>query len=294
MDSAIRTEGLTKRYGDVLALERLDLQVQPGEIFGYLGPNGAGKTTTIRLLLDVIRPNEGSAEVLGHDTRSASIEVRRRVGYLPGDFIVDGRQTSREFLTYVGNLRGGVARSRIEALAERLELKLSTPIRQLSKGNRQKVGLVQAFMHEPELLILDEPTGGLDPLMQRTFQEMASEVKTEGRTIFMSSHVLSEVQRVADRVGIIRDGRLVTIEKIETLRERSVRRMEIVFGEPVAAGSFETIHEVRDVVVDGNVLRCVLAGSADALIKAAARHQVISLLAEEPDLEEVFFDYYRG
>lgn len=294
MDSAVRTEGLTKRYGDVLALDKLDFQVEQGEIFGYLGPNGAGKTTTIRLLLDVIRPNEGSAEVLGRDTRSASIEVRRRVGYLPGDFIVDGRQTSREFLTYIGNLRGGVARSRIETLAERLELQLSTPIRQLSKGNRQKVGLIQAFMHEPELLILDEPTGGLDPLMQHTFQEMASEVKAEGRTIFMSSHVLSEVQRVADRVGIIRDGRLVTIEKIETLRERSVRRVEIVFGEPVEAGSFETIDEVKDVVVNGHVLRCLLAGSPDALIKAAARHQVVSLLAEEPDLEEVFFDYYRG
>jgi ABC-2 type transport system ATP-binding protein len=219
---AIATERLVKRYGRARGLAGLDLEVQRGEVYGFLGPNGAGKTTTIRLLLDLIRPTSGRVTVLGGDPQRDGVALRRRVGYLAGEFVVDGRQTGRELLTYLGNLRGGVSGASIDQLAERLELDLSRPIRSLSKGNRQKLGLVQAFMHAPELLILDEPTGGLDPLLQRQFIAMTREVKQAGRTVFMSSHVLSEVQQTADRVGIIRDGRLVTVERVEALRERAV------------------------------------------------------------------------
>ncbi|MEX2133535.1 MAG: ABC transporter ATP-binding protein, partial [Acidimicrobiia bacterium] len=217
MDDAIVTRGLTKSYGDTLALDNLDLEVRSGEVFGFLGPNGAGKTTTIRLLLDVLRPDSGSASVLGLDPQTEGVEMRRRVGYLPGDFATDGRQTPREFLTYLANLRGGVSMARIDSLAERLELDLDTKIGSLSKGNRQKVGLVQAFMHVPELLILDEPTSGLDPIMAHEFLEMVAEAKEEGQTVFMSSHILSEVQRGADRAGIIRKGRLIAIDDVDEL-----------------------------------------------------------------------------
>jgi ABC-2 type transport system ATP-binding protein len=290
---AISTEGLVKRYGRNRGLAGLDLEIQRGEVYGFLGPNGAGKTTTIRLLLDLIRPTEGRASVLGLDPRRDGVALRRRIGYLAGDFIVDGRQTGRELLTFLGNLRGGVPQARIDELAARLELDLSRKIKTLSRGNRQKVGVVQAFMHTPELLILDEPTSGLDPFLQQEFAAMAREAKDAGQTIFMSSHVMSEVQQTADRVGIIREGRLVTVDRVETLRERAVRKIEIHFEAPVPAEEFAALADVTDLRVDGRILRCRLAGRADALVKAAARHTVIDLLSEEPDLEELFFDYYR-
>ena len=293
-DLAISAEGLTKRYGRRRGLAGLDLSVHTGEVFGYLGPNGAGKTTTIRLLLDLIRPSSGRIELLGGDPRRDGVALRRRVGYLPGDFTVDGRQSARELLTYLGNLRGGVPANRIAALAERVDLDLGARIRSLSKGNRQKVGLVQAFMHSPELLVLDEPTSGLDPLLQQTFLAMVREAREAGQTVFMSSHVMSEVQQSADRVGIIRDGRMVAVERVEELRERAVRRVEIHFESPVPPSDFATLAGVSDVAVHGSVLHCKLNGRADALVKAAARHTVISLLSEEPDLEELFFTYYRG
>jgi ABC-2 type transport system ATP-binding protein len=292
MAEAILTDSLSKSYGDVLALDNLDLQVRTGEIFGYLGPNGAGKTTTIRLLLDIIRPNSGSAEVLGLDPGKDGVQLRRRVGYLPGDFIVDGRQTSREFLTFLGNLRGGLPASAMEDLAARLDFDLGAKIGSLSKGNRQKVGLIQTLMHEPELLILDEPTSGLDPLMTREFLSMATEARAKGQTIFMSSHILSDIQQVADRAGIIRNGRLVAIDDVDALRTRAMREVRISFGEEVTPAEFEVIEGVSDLVVDGNVLRCRLTGEADTLVKTAARHQVIDFISEEPDLETLFFHYY--
>jgi ABC-2 type transport system ATP-binding protein len=291
---AISTEGLVKRYGRNRGLDGLDLEVRRGEVYGFLGPNGAGKTTTIRLLLDLIRPTAGRASVLGLDPRRDGVALRRRVGYLAGDFVVDGRQTGRELLMFLGNLRGGVPRARIDKLAERLDLDLGRRIRALSRGNRQKLGVVQAFMHAPELLILDEPTSGLDPFLQQEFQRMVHEARDGGQTIFMSSHVMSEVQQVADRVGIIRAGRLVTVERVETLRERAVRKVEIHFDHPVPAEEFAALPGVSELRVDGTVLRCRLAGRADALVKAAGRHTVVDLLSEEPDLEELFFDYYRN
>jgi len=291
----VETRDLTKRYGkQIVAVDRLAMRVRRGEVYGFLGPNGAAKTTTIRILLDLIRPTAGSVTVLGGQPRRLGPALRRRIGYLPDDFTVDGRQSARELLTYLGNLRGGVPAGRIGSLAARLDLDLSARIRSLSKGNRQKVGLLQAFMHEPELLILDEPTSGLDPLLQQTFVAMVREARDAGCTVFMSSHVMSEVQQTADRIGVVRDGRLVAVEQVEELRERAVRRVEIHFAEPVPPSEFTGLPGVSDVAVTGDVLHCRLSGRADALVKAAARHTVVSLLSEEPDLEELFFTYYKG
>jgi ABC-2 type transport system ATP-binding protein len=292
-DVAIRTEGLVKDYGPTRGLDGLDLEVVTGEVFGYLGPNGAGKSTTIRLLIDLIRPTSGTARVLGLEPRQAGVEVRRRIGYLADDFVVDGRQTGRQLLTYLGNLRGGVPAPRIDELAERLDLDLTKKIKTLSRGNRQKVGVVQAFMHDPELLILDEPTSGLDPFLQHEFAAMVRETVADGRTVFMSSHVMSEVQRIADRVGIIRHGRLTAVEEVDQLRHMARRRVEIVFDDPVSAGEFDAIAEISDVVVEDGVLRCVLDGRADSLVKAAARHDVVTITSDEPELEELFFDLYN-
>ena len=293
MTDVIRTERLAKFYGRRRGLDGLDLEVREGEIYGFLGPNGAGKTTTIRILMDLIRPSSGTAAILGQDPRDGGPALRRRLGYLAGDFVVDGGQSSRELLTHLAHLRGGVAQQRIEQLADRLDLDLSVRIRSLSKGNRQKVGLVQALMHEPELLILDEPTSGLDPMLQQIFLGLAREAKAGGQTVFMSTHVLSEAQQTVDRVGIIRDGRMVAVESVEALRRRAVRRVEIHFDEAVAPDAFIGLDNVLDVATDGPVLRCRLAGRADALVKAAARYPVDSVVIEEPDLEELFFTYYR-
>ncbi len=291
---AIRTEGLSKMYGKRHGLVSLDMAVETGEVYGFLGPNGAGKTTTIRILLDVIRATTGRASVLGLDPRTDSVAIRRKVGYLPGDFVVDGRQTGRQLLDHLAALRGGVPNRRVTLLADRLGLDLSVPIKTLSKGNRQKLGLVQSFMHEPELLILDEPTSGLDPLVQREFQQMAREAIAGGQTVFMSSHVLSEVQAIVDRVGIIRNGRMVAVDRVEELRQRAVRRVQVHFDQPVTLDGFSTLEGVADLSVDENTMTCTLAGRADAFIKALARYPVASILSEEPDLDDIFFEYYAG
>ncbi len=293
MTDIIRTGALVKSYGRRRGLAGLDLSVVAGEVYGFLGPNGAGKTTTIRILLDLIRPTSGSASILGESPRRGGPALRRRLGYLPGDFTALGGQSARDLLRHLGALRGGVPPARIEALADRLDLDLSARIRSLSKGNRQKVGVVQAFMHQPELLILDEPTAGLDPIIQQRFLELVREARDEGQTVFMSSHVLSEVQQCADRVGIVRDGRMVAVEDVAALRARSVRRVEIVFDAPVAAEAFTAVPGLEDVRLDGPRLRATLAGRADPLVKAAARFEVASLTVEEPDLEELFLVYYR-
>ena len=293
MSDVIRTDGLVKSYGRRRGLAGLDLDVRAGEIYGFLGPNGAGKTTTIRILLDLIRPTDGTASVLGVDPREGGPALRRRIGYLAGDFVVDDGQSSEDLLTHLAHLRGGVPRQRIRQLADRLELDLRSRIRSLSKGNRQKVGLVQAFMHQPELLILDEPTSGLDPLLQQTFMLLIGEAKAAGQTVFMSSHILSEVQQAADRVGIVRDGMMVAVEAVETLRRRAVRHVEIHFDEPVAHDAFVGLPGVTDVRVDGPVLRCRLAGRADPLVKMASRYAVDSIIVAEPDLEELFLTYYH-
>jgi ABC-2 type transport system ATP-binding protein len=270
----------------------LDLEVEIGEVFGFLGPNGAGKTTTIRLLVDLIRPTLGTVSVLGLDPRADGVVLRRRLGYLADDVVVDGRQTGEELLTYLGNLRGGVPRARIDELAQRLNLDMSRRMRTLSRGNRQKIGLIQAFMHDPELLVLDEPTSGLDPFLQQEYAALVRQATEDGRTVFVSSHVLSEVQQTAHRVGIIREGRLVAVERVEELRERSLRRVEILFDRPVPLEGFVAVPGVSDLHIDGPLLRCRLGGRADALVKAAARHTVVTISIEEADLDELFFHYY--
>ncbi|MDR7277354.1 ABC transporter ATP-binding protein [Catenuloplanes atrovinosus] len=291
-DIAIRTEELTKFYGDRRGIEGLDLEVRAGEVMGFLGPNGAGKTTTIRLLLDFLRPTGGRATVLGLDPRRDRATLHRRIGYLPGELSFPGRGRADELLRFFAGARGGVPWSQVTELADRLGLDVTRPVHAMSKGNRQKVGLVQAFMHRPALLVLDEPTSGLDPLVQQEFLAMVRDARTAGQTIFMSSHVLAEVQHVADRVAIVRDGRLAAVERVESLGRRAVRSVEIHFDDPVDAAEFRALPGVSDVVVSGPVLTCTVDGRLDPLIKAAARHRVVDLLSAEPDLEETFLSFY--
>ena len=294
MEPVIRLEGLTKSYGRSRGVVGLDLEVQAGEVFGYLGPNGAGKTTTIRLLLDLIRPTAGRALVLGVEPRRGGPALRRQIGYLAGDPALYLRMTGRQMLSYLGNLRGLEGPAAFEGLAERLDLDLSRPIGDLSRGNRQKVALIQAFLHSPQLLVLDEPTSGLDPLMQREFYRLVAEAKAEGRTVFLSSHVLGEVERIADRVGIVREGRLVVVEGLEALKAKALRRLEIHFAGPVPREEFAALPGVQNVVVEDGLLTATAVGSIDRLIKAAARYEVTNLVTHEADLEELFLRYYEG
>ncbi len=291
-EPAIRLEKLTKFYGSQRGVIDVDLEVMPGEIFGYLGPNGAGKSTTIRVLLDLIRPTSGSLKVMGFDAQADAIEVRRRVGYVPSDPGMYGSLTGREHLTYAASLRGGVDWWEVDRLAERLSCDLSRRIDTLSRGNRQKVVVIQAFMHKPEVLVLDEPSSGLDPLMQEEFKSLLLEAHEDGRTVFLSSHVLPEVEDICNRVGIIRDGRIVAVEDVDTLRGRRVRSLEIEFGEPVAAGDFEGLSGVRNMSVSDGFLRCDIEGSLAQLFKAAGRYEIVNVTTREPSLEEAFLAYY--
>ncbi len=291
--SVVHTEELTKYYGKRRGIIGVNLDVRPGEVFGYLGPNGAGKTTTIRTLLGLLRPSSGAAAVLGYDIVSQSLEIRRSIGYLPGELTIYDNLTGAEFLSYLGHLRGGVEWDFVEQLADRLNCELSPRIRALSHGNRQKLGLIQAFMGRPSLLILDEPTIGLDPLMQQEFYLLLAEVRKDGRTVFLSSHIMPEVERVCDRVAIIREGSVVTVEDVATLKSRALRRLEIHFAEPVSAERFNGIDGVRDVTVQDSILSCTVVGELDALVKAAAESHVVNVISQEPSLEEVFLTYYR-
>ena len=293
MPDPIRTERLTKSYGSARGIVDVDLTVRAGEIFGFLGPNGAGKTTTIRLLLDLIRPTSGRVELFGLDPRRDGVEVRRRLGYLPGDLRLYERLTVRELLRYFGGLRGVAGIGDGGAIAERLELELDRPVGALSKGNRQKAGIVQALMHRPELLVLDEPTSGLDPLVQQTFAALLREAVAEGRTVFLSSHMLSEVQESADRVGLIREGRLELVESVETLRARARTHVEATFAAPPAPDAFRGIEGVRELERRGAIVRFAVDGPIDPLVKALARHRVLALDSHEADLEDVFLALYR-
>jgi ABC-2 type transport system ATP-binding protein len=292
METVIRLDGLTKYYGKHLGVAGLDLEVRSGEVFGYLGPNGAGKTTTIRMLLDLIRPTRGNATVLGLDAQADSLALRRSIGYIPSDPSLYGNLSGHDFLTYLASIRGGVRWSKVTTLADRLQCDLSRPIGALSRGNKQKLAVIRAFMHEPQILILDEPTSGLDPLMQAEFEKIVREAKREGKTVFLSSHFLPEVEQLADRVGIIRQGRLVAVEEIESLKSRAVRRLEIEFAGTVPNEEFARLDGVSNLQVEGNTLFCDVAGGLDRLIKAAARYTVINLKTHEPNLEEIFLAYY--
>jgi ABC-2 type transport system ATP-binding protein len=288
----IATEALTKFYGRHRGIEDVTFQVERGEVFGFLGPNGAGKTTAMRTLLDFLRPTRGRASLFGLDSREASVEIRRRVGYLPGELALYGHMTAEDHLRYLGNLRGRADRPAIRHLAQRLDCELSRRIEDLSRGNKQKVGVIQAFMHRPDLLILDEPTAGLDPLLQHEVHGLIAEARSDGRTVFLSSHILPEVEALCDRVGIIRRGRLAAVERVDALKQRALRRLEIHFADPVPEGEFRALSGVRDVVSRDGVVRCTVTGSLDAVIKAAAAHTVVNVVSHEPSLEEIFLEYY--
>ncbi|CAN5129994.1 ABC transporter ATP-binding protein [soil metagenome] len=292
MPDVVRLEALTKRYGRHRGVEELNLEIPRGEIFGYLGPNGAGKTTTIRLLLDLLRPTAGSIKVLGESPRHH--HSRRRIGYLPGELDFYPQMRGHDLIRYLDNLRGGDSIAHARRLAERLELDMSREVGQLSKGNRQKLGLVQAFMHHPELLILDEPTSGLDPLMQRQFFLLVEEAHSDGATVFLSSHVLAEVERIAHRVGIIREGRLVEVATIDDLRARALRRYQLRLSVPVAPSRFDDIEGVSQVEIDGSTVSCVVTGSMAPLVKAAAELEVLDIINYGANLEKLFLSYYAG
>jgi len=292
MAAVIETERLTKRYGRARGIDELSLSVATGEIFGFLGPNGAGKTTTIRTLLDLLHPTSGSARLFGLDSRRDSRAIRARVGNLPGEFSYEDRTTGGELLRLFAELRGMRGLGSAHALAERFEADLSRPLRELSRGNRQKIGLIQALFHEPELLILDEPTQGLDPLIQQVFYGMIAEARAEGRTVFLSSHVMPEIERVCDRVGIIREGRLVAVEDIGDLRAKEIRTLEIHFAMPVRPDAFEGVAGVHRAEILGDVARITVGGTMDAVVKRAADFEIVDLQSHELGLEEIFLTFY--
>jgi ABC-2 type transport system ATP-binding protein len=294
MGIVVATEALAKSYGPTPALQGLDLEVRRGEVYGFIGPNGAGKSTTIRILLDLLRPSSGSAKVLGATPRAGGAALRARIGYLPGELHLGANASAAELLRHLAAVRGGRGRNEIEPLAERFRLDLSRPVRALSKGNKQKVGLIQAFMHHPELLILDEPTSGLDPLLQHEFLTLLRERSEEGATVFMSSHVLREVESVADRVGVIKDGRMVDVDSVTGLRRRAGQRVRFRFSEPPDPDAVRALAGVEAVKVVSDTLECIVHGEPDALLKWAARFEVIEWHARDRDLEELFLDVYRN
>jgi len=292
MNEAIRTEGLTKDYGAGRGLFDLDLEVREGEVFGYLGPNGAGKTTTIRQLMGLAYPTHGRASVFGLDCHRQAVEVKRHVGYVPGEPPQFGGLRGREVIAYLGAMAGGVDQAYVKSLCDRLQLDLSRRYREYSSGNKKKLLLVIAFMHRPQLLVLDEPTSGLDPLNQQEFYAMVREARQGGATVFLSSHVLSEVEHVCDRVGIIRAGRLVNISSLEELREIRVHRVELEFAGEVPLEAIRRADGVDGVTVENHRVHCVVRGSFEPLMAAVARAHVVNLSSHEPSLEDTFLEYY--
>ena len=292
--AAIRIQGLSKDYGAGRGLFDLDLEVAAGEVFGYLGPNGAGKSTTIRLLMALIRPTGGRAEIFGLDCQAQDVEVKRKVGYVPGELPAFGGLRGREIIAYLAGMGGGVDEGYVKRLADRLQLDLSQRFREYSSGNKQKLLNVLALMHRPELLILDEPTTGLDPLNQQGFYALVREARAAGATVFLSSHILSEVEHICDRVGIIRAGRLIKVASLEELHRIRTHRVEIEFaGEPPLA-RIRDAAGVEDVVAEGRRVHCVLRGSFEGLMAALEGARVLNLTSHEPTLEETFLEYYAA
>jgi beta-exotoxin I transport system ATP-binding protein len=292
MAPVIALEQLTKSYGASRGIIDVDLTVEQGEVFGFLGPNGAGKTTTIRTMLDLIRPTSGRALVFGIESTADPVAIHRRVGYIPGEFALYDRLTGGQTLEYFANLRGGVDRAYQASLIERFELDPKRRFREYSKGNKQKVGVVIALQHRPELLVLDEPTSGLDPLVQQTFFATLRETVADGATVFLSSHILSEVEKSSDRVAIIREGRIVKLDTVEGLRDLAHHQVELRFSGPVPAAAFETLPGVSELVVEDHLLRMRVAGAITPVVQAAARYELVDFVSREPSLEETFLAQY--
>jgi ABC-2 type transport system ATP-binding protein len=290
--SVIETDKLTKFYGSHRGIVEVDLAVEQGEIYGFLGPNGAGKTTTIRLLLDLLRPTSGRAFVFGIEPSVDPVAIHRRIGYLPGEFALFDRLTGGQTIDYFANLRGGVDPLYQADLVARFDLDPSRRFKEYSKGNKQKVGLVIALQHRPDLLVLDEPTSGLDPLVQQTFFGLLRETVAEGRTAFLSSHILGEVEKTCDRVAIIRDGRIVTVDRVEALRGLAHHVVELRFATPVAAATFSSLPGVSDVVVIDGGLQMRVTGSMAPVVEAAAGHGLVDFETREPSLEQTFLAQY--
>ena len=291
MTTAITIEGLVKDYGSFRALDGIDLTVGRGEVFGFIGPNGAGKSTTIRILLDLLRPTAGDVRVLGKDPAAGGLAMRARLGYLPGELMLSGTATGRQLLTHHAVVRGGRGRDRIATLAERFLLDLDRPVRALSKGNKQKIGVVQAFMHRPDLALLDEPTSGLDPLLQQEFLDLVREERDAGTTVFLSSHVLSEIEGVADRVALIRGGRIVVVDDVAALRAAAGQRLDVTFAADVPLAALDGIEEL---VIDGLRARGVWRGPPDQLFAMLGPLPVAHLQLRDRDLEELVLDAYRA
>jgi ABC-2 type transport system ATP-binding protein len=292
MTAIIQMDKLTKAYGSHRGIIDVDLTVEEGEVFGFLGPNGAGKTTAIRTILDLIRPTSGKAFVFGIESTVDPVAIHRRIGYLPGEFSLYDRLTGSQTLTYFANLRGGVDRAYQDALIQRFDLDPTRRFKELSKGNKQKVGLVAALQHKPELLLLDEPTAGLDPLVQQTFFAVTRETVADGHTVFLSSHILSEVEKTCDRVAIIRDGRLVKVDRVDALRDLAHHQVELRFAGPVPTEAFEKVEGVSDVTAEDHVLRMKVTGGIAPVVQAAARYELLDFVSREPSLEETFLAEY--
>jgi ABC-2 type transport system ATP-binding protein len=291
--AVVAADHLTKSYGRSRGVVDLTFEVMGGEVFGYLGPNGAGKSTTIRTMLDFIRPTSGRVAVLGLDPTAQGPELRRRVGYVPGEFGLYERLTGRQYLGTFASLRGGAGADHVDDLAGRLSLDLGVRIKDLSHGNKRKVGLIQAFMHDPELLVLDEPTQGLDPLVQQEFYAMIDEARGRGATVFLSSHVMPEVERVCDRVAIIREGRLITVDDVGDLKAKALRTVELHFAGPVPAEAFSSLASVVSAEERGDAVVITVRGPLDEVVKEAARHTVVNVQTHEPSLETIFLEAYR-
>jgi ABC-2 type transport system ATP-binding protein len=292
---AIEISGLGKRYGhsDKFALNKVSIKVMPGEVYGFLGPNGAGKSTTIRLLMNFIQPTSGSAQILGMDVVRQSVDIKRRVGYLSGDIALYSKMTGRQFLDYMGELQPPQNLKYVNALAERFQANLNVKIRDLSKGNRQKIGLLQAFMHKPKVLILDEPTSGLDPLMQEQFFELLKESTKAGGCVFVSSHNLSEVQKMCGRIGFIREGELIMEQALDEVAELAARTFDITFSGPAPKAELKAIAASQVKPVSTNQVTISLRGNLSPLFKVLARHNVAAINQREVNLEEEFLSFYK-
>ncbi len=288
----IKTSSLTKYYGKIRGIQDLDLEVDEGEIFGFLGPNGAGKTTTIRLLLDLIRPTRGQAEVFGLDTHRNSLEIRRCLGYVPGDVVLYDGMTGGEFLALMGSFHQGHDGRRLKELQEQLELDLSRQTRAYSKGMKQKLAIIQAFMNDPKLLVLDEPTLGLDPLMQHRFYDLLLEEKARGKTVFLSSHIIPEVERVCDRVGIVRDGRLVSIERVADLKYKKVRRMELILSRELSQEELK-FEGMEILSIKGKQVELKVSGNIPRLLKQLCQLPIEDMSFPEATLEDTFMEFYE-